>query len=197
MARNDPLKGTNINDLLDISLDLISNLTRRELSMITSRLASAANKRIKNLDKHDLNWGDVKKFTVRGKTVQQLRSVYKDLYQFFNQKAFNTVKSAREYEKRTRERLEKQTGINTSDISRDELSRFFHLFNRMERENAFEGLDGSDYTQAFLFKLFVENKNATFEELLEKVQNASVIEYEEAAQEMGGSVSEFFTEIDT
>lgn len=197
MTRKDPLKGTNINDLLDISLDLISNLTRRELSMVTSRLASAANKRIANLDKHDLNWGEVKKFSVKGKSVQQLRAVYKDLYQFFHQKAFNTVKSATKYEKDTRERLAKQTGIDMSDVTRDDLRKFFHHFNRMEKENAFEGMNGSDITQPFLFKLFIEDKNIEFNKLLEKVQDRKVTDYEEKAHQMGGGTSEFFTEIDT
>jgi hypothetical protein len=197
MARKDPLKGTNINDLLDISLDLISNLTRRELSMVTSRLASAANKRIANLNKRGLNWNDTERFSVKGKSVQQLRAVYKDLYQFFHQKAFNTVKSATKYEKDTRERLAKQTGVDMSDVSREDLRRFFHMFNRMEKENAFQGMNGSDITQPFLFKLFVEDKNITFEKLLEKVQSESVTEYEEQAQPMGGGTAEFFTEIDT
>ena len=49
------VKGLKITDILDIDLDTFNNLNEKELRALTSRLVSAGNKRIRRLEKHDIN----------------------------------------------------------------------------------------------------------------------------------------------
>ena len=49
------VKGLKISDILDIDLDSFNRLNEKELRALTSRLVSAGNKRIRRLQKYEIN----------------------------------------------------------------------------------------------------------------------------------------------
>ena len=49
------VKGLKISDILDIGLDEFNKLKESDLRHLTSRLVSESNKRIRRLQKHELN----------------------------------------------------------------------------------------------------------------------------------------------
>lgn len=193
-TRKDPLKGTNINDLLDIGPDVISKLTRSELSRVVSRLASAANKRLRRMNKAGLNVLNDKMFGAKGKDIYKLRSEYKRLYNFFNRKAYNSVTSARKFKDKTIERLVSGTNIDPETVTDNDIARFFQLFSSLHENGILSqiGLAYKPTLQSKLFQIYVEDKTITFGEFVDKLGARSTAEYEELEEDMTDGVAQWF-----
>lgn len=77
------VSGKSVSDLVNLSATQIKNLNRRELSIVVSRLSSAANKRLKRFEKAGIETPATRavmkkgKFSVKGKDLKQLRTEYK------------------------------------------------------------------------------------------------------------------------
>ena len=121
-------KGKSIKDIMDISIDEFSHLSKTELRQVVSRLADAANKRLKRLSKSDVvspAYMDAlengSKFSTRGKSEIELQIEFRRVSNFLQDKT-STIKGSCEYMEETRQKLKDAFGIeiNKSEaIERD------------------------------------------------------------------------------
>lgn len=106
-----PLKGVSINDLLEIDEDTLRHMTKPEMRRVVSRMADAANKRLRRLWDAGFMRGryygpdsiaGVKKFSTRGLDLQGLHKEYGRLRNFLTSPT-STVTGTRKKVARIRE----------------------------------------------------------------------------------------------
>lgn len=191
------LKGTNINDLLDIGPDVVGRLTRSELSKVVSRLSSAANKRLRRMEAQGLNMYGDRPFGSKGKDLPQLRTEYKRLVGFFERKAYNSVRSAKSFRKRTVETLVEETGIDPSTITDPDLTRFFGIYKRIADNGMLSQLGlafrPSKTAMRKIFEWYVRQGKVPFSDFVTWAEEQARQEYEEGEDDADdGGVSQWF-----
>ena len=104
MAKN-PFKGKSIGDISSMSIEELNAMDRPTLAKAVSRLASAANKRLKRFEGSELESPATKsveksggKFGTRGKTLNQLRSEFIRAKNFLGNKT-STIKGYKQFKK--------------------------------------------------------------------------------------------------
>ena len=127
--------GYSINDIMEMGIEEFSNLTKPQLREAVSRLASAANKRLKRVSKDDIvspaqmeaiDSGG--KFSTRGKNEIELQVEFRRVSNFLRDKT-STVTGARQLEEEVREELKKRYGIGIDKNNfRDMLKTFKTLY---------------------------------------------------------------------
>ena len=118
------VKGLKMTDILDIDLDTFNNLNEKELRALTSRLVSAGNKRIRRLEKHDINspamqsLGNEKKFstklskdTSKQQRVNKLRAEFSRARSFLTSET-STISGYKQFNKRTIKRIAQQLNMS-------------------------------------------------------------------------------------
>lgn len=99
------VSGLSTQDIVNLDANTINKLSRADLSKLTSRLVSSANKRLRRLEKTGneslayqsaMSSGGV--FSTKGKNVNELRKEFARASKFIEQKT-STVKGARDYDK--------------------------------------------------------------------------------------------------
>lgn len=132
------VSGLSVQDILGMDVAQFNKLNAKELRQITSRLSSAANKRIVNFQKSGEDspaLSDVMqsggKFSVRGKNLGELRKEFTRAKGFLEQKT-STVTEWKKVRSRTIKTLEKQHGIK---VSKDQFSKFFKVYERLRKED--------------------------------------------------------------
>lgn len=121
---------------MNISIDEFSHLSKTELRQVVSRLADAANKRLKRMSKSELvspayleamdNEG---KFSTRGKSEIELQIEFRRVSNFLKDKT-STSKGAREYMEETRQAIKDVFGIDINKSDFAELIRgYSHIIN--------------------------------------------------------------------
>lgn len=132
------VSGLSINDILTMDFDKWERLNAKELRQITSRLASAANKRITNFQKTGEDspaLTDVMesggKFSVRGKNLGELRKEFTRAKGFLEQKT-STVTEWRKVRSKTISTLGKKYGIK---VSKEQFDKFFKVYNKLRKED--------------------------------------------------------------
>lgn len=115
------VNGLSINDIMGMSWDDLNKLDVRDLKQVTSRLVSAANKRVRRLSKTERGTSSFayqtvenrgRNFSVRGKDTNAVRQEFSLAKNFLRMKT-STVKGWKEY----RESVESRTGYATSGES--------------------------------------------------------------------------------
>ena len=115
------VSGLSITDIMNMSWDDLNKLDVKDLKQVTSRLVSAANKRVRRLSKTERGTSSFayqtvenrgRKFSVRGKDTNAVRQEFSLAKNFLRMKT-STVKGWKEY----RESVESRTGYATDGES--------------------------------------------------------------------------------
>lgn len=125
MNRNTYLKGKKVNDLLELNT---SRMSTAEIRAVVTRLNSAANKRIKSLEKSGLSTPALRaatsnqtKFSTKGMIgAVELRNAYYRVRDFLKSET-STVKGYKAVQKRTINELEKRGVKNLTPAKLDEM----------------------------------------------------------------------------
>ena len=128
--------GYSINDIMDMGIEEFSNLTKPQLREAVSRLASAANKRLKRVSKDDIvSPAQIEaiesggKFSTKGKSEIELQVEFRRVSNFLRDKT-STVTGARQLEEEVRAELKKRYGIGIDKSNfRDMLKTFKTLYD--------------------------------------------------------------------
>lgn len=124
--------GKSVSELLDINPD---KLSAEDLRQVVSRIASAGNKRLKRLDQAGVKSraADVVKesggkFSVKGKTEDELRAEFMREKNFFERKT-SSLKGIKQIQKETAKTLESR---GVTNIDRDKIGETFALYDRLK-----------------------------------------------------------------
>lgn len=160
------VKGLKITDIMDMDWDTLNRLSGKELKQLTSRLVSASNKRIKRLEQTKLGKSSFayqtveergRKFSVRGKTTQQLKQEFKLTSNFLRMKT-STVKGWEKYRKSVEMRTASATDGESVDWSGRTWSKYWKVYRRFEEEHRGEFKKGdSDRIQRMLREIMESN----------------------------------------
>lgn len=174
------IKGLTIQNIMDLSWDELNTLSESDMKTITSRLVSASNKRIKRLVKAKRGTSSFayqtieergRKFSVRGKNVNQVRQEFKLAKNFLSMKT-STVKGWNKYRKEMEERTGNATNGESLDWSDRTWSKYWKVYRRFEETHGGTFKKGdSDRIQKMLTEIMESNdkrKSAdTFQQLIE------------------------------
>ena len=131
-------KGQSIKEIMDIGIDEFSHLSKTELRQAVSRLADAANKRLKRLEKSDIvspaymeatEAGS--KFSTRGKSEIELQIEFRRVTNFLQDKT-STIKGSRAYMEEARQNLKNTFGI---DINKSDFTELISDYKRIIDES--------------------------------------------------------------
>lgn len=160
------IKGLKITDIMDMDWNDLNKLTPQEMKQVTSRLVSAANKRIKRLEKAPRGTESFayqvveergRKFSVRGKNTNQLRNEFKNVRAFLKYKT-STTKGWKEYREKMEQRVSGATGGESQQWSERTWKKFWKVYRRMEEKHGGSFQKGdSDRIQQMLHEIFVEH----------------------------------------
>lgn len=134
------VKGLKISDIISMDWEQLNKLSATDLKSLTNRLVSASNKRIRRLEKTERGKSSFayqsveergRKFSTRGKNVNQLKQEFKLAKQFLGYKT-STVKGWKEY----RTKVEQRTGYATEgesvNWSERTWSKYWKVYRRFE-----------------------------------------------------------------
>ena len=145
MARYDPFKGKTVRDLIDLSPSSIASMAERELRALVTRLSSAANKRVRSIERKDLFSPSIKKgerFSGKGKNFSQLQGEFYKLQRFLGD-VKTTVRGARIFRSETHRTITNRFGLPQDffdDMAPEEEKRFWELFNRWYESGTQKGV---------------------------------------------------------
>ena len=169
-------KGYSVNDIMDMGIEDFSNLTKPQLREAVSRLASAANKRLKRISRDDIispaqmeavDSGG--KFSTRGKSEIELQVEFRRVSNFLRDKT-STVTGARQLEEDVREELKRRYGIGIDKNNfRDMLKTFKSLYEESPSTQARK----LRYGKLKDFDIEIDNSNIDLQTLSDMV--ASVL----------------------
>lgn len=132
--------GLTIDDIMRMDANEINSLGKKDLATLTSRLASAANKRIKRMRKAGVESPALStfesrkqgvKFSVKGKSVNELRHTFKSAKGFLNLKT-SSIKGAREWHQNVSERI--------GEMTPNQEKRFWRIFDKFRKTSAYQGM---------------------------------------------------------
>lgn len=109
--RYDPFRGRTSKELANISPTQLSKYSEREMHALVTKLSSAANKRIRNMEKNNLQSPalyDARRsgrFSGRGKSGSELKEEYYRLQRFFRDET-STVKGAKKFMKEMQDKVD-------------------------------------------------------------------------------------------
>ena len=181
MARN-PFKGKSIGDISNMSIEELNAMDRPTLAKAVSRLASAANKRLKRFEGFELESPATKsveksggKFGTRGKTLNQLRSEFIRAKNFLGNKT-STIKGYKQFKKDFFDRVEAKTDVR-KELSDSELNRYWDIYSKCANLQPF--VEGSPKLQKIVFDIFIKHQDEDSEDILTRVQQKFDIWYKE------------------
>lgn len=174
------VKGLKITDIMDLSWEKLNSLSESEFRQLTARLVSASNKRLKRLEKTTRGKSSFayqfveergRKFSTRGKSLNQLRTEFKASKQFLSMKT-STVKGWNKYRKGMEERTGYATEGESLNWSERTWSKYWKVYRRFEETHGGTFKKGdSDRIQQMLTELMDSSDKRrsvdTFQEMLE------------------------------
>ena len=126
------VNGKSVNELLDINPD---KLSAADLRQVVSRIASAGNKRLKRLDAAgttsraaDAVKESGGKFSVKGKTEDELRAEFMREKKFFESKT-SSLRGIKEIQRETVKTLESR---GVTNIDKDKIGETFALYDKLK-----------------------------------------------------------------
>lgn len=190
---NDPLKGKSTSDLMNMDINDFQKLNRDELARVVTRLASAANKRLRGLQKDKIESPAQKyaeksggKFSSmiatksgrRKRTINELRSEFSRVVGFLKAKTSSRLG----FKKVQREMIER-LGM-PKDVTEDEKKAFWRVWNNLPERPYFTL--GSEASQKELYDVFSSeyepntdyDNEGNFSILLENVKKKLRADYE-------------------
>lgn len=150
-----------IQDLIDLDINDVMRMNRKELSKVVSQLSSTANKRLKRLGASDIGQlspaykgvaeSGRDKFSVKKKTTNQLRNEYKAVRRFLSRKS-STFKGWNEIRKATFERIGGDFGGDT-----DTEKEFWKIYRELEKGGDLPNQYGSTESQVALRRVMTDH----------------------------------------
>ena len=169
------VKGLSVDEIIDMD---VNTLGEKDLRAVATRLVSAANKRIRRLQKSEYGtlspaYERIKHqgrlFSVKGKDISGLRSEMAQMRSFVRLKT-STVKGWN----KTRKYVESRMG---GTMSPDRTQRFWSIYHRLEEENG--GAVGAIYdSQKIQNMLYKEMDDGDEDDILKRMLDKMDREYE-------------------
>ena len=192
------VKGKLTKELLDMPPEKFVKLTRSELREVVSRLADAANKRLKRLRyptpaSEKVNRGGGK-FSTKGKNLNQLRGEYIRVKTFLEDET-STNKGMEKYIREVKEKVKEETGV---DMTTEEFFDFWNIykglyndFPALMRDKRFKYETWRIINEALIYD---NTEDKTRDEILTGIRERVVSAYEEMKNQNGksNSVSDYF-----
>lgn len=184
------VKGKSTEDILGLDFEEINKLKRSDLALITSRLNSTANKRLKRLEEKGYDVSKYEKFSVKNKSTNELRNELKRVKNFLNMET-SSLRKRKKIERKTAKRLE---------ISVSKNKDFWKAYEEFYDKNyaLMESVkNGSDRVIEIIKEEMIENerpKKEVFKEIMKDLQNQYEKEFKEWEEEYVDEIdiSEFF-----
>ena len=173
------VSGLSVNDIISMDWTDIQKLNRRDLAQLTSRLASAGNKRLRRLEKAGLNetpaYTAIKRsggdFSVKNKTINELRSEYNRVRTFLSSSTkTSTVRGAEKVENSFRKRLGLEEGENMSESQRKKFWEGYRMFEENNKAQVFN--IGSGEIQMLMRDVQRQDKRMSGQRLAETFENS-------------------------
>ena len=182
MARRDIFKGKSIEQIREIPPEEFNKFDKKTLAAAVTRMASAANKRLRRFEKSGIETPATisvsksgGKFSVKGKSLNQLRS------EFIRVKNFLGMKTATQkgYAKVKRDFIERvnATAQQSVKLSDKFLNRFWRIYDKTANLAPF--VKGSPDRQKMVFDLMVDNPELSEDDLLTRLNDTFDSRYEE------------------
>lgn len=188
------VKGLKITDILNIDLDTFNKLNESDLRHITSRLVSASNKRIRRLEKHNINssalqgLGKEKVFSTKlpkniskQQRVNQLRAEYSRARSFLNSET-STIGGYNKFVKRTRKRIAKELNVSEKTLKKLDIKKLFDLLHKAQEKglvSSYRKSEGSMQARSIISDILIDKPNMTEEEILNELEKKITQKYEE------------------
>ena len=183
-----------IEDLLNLDIDDVQRMSRKELASVVSQLASAANKRLTRLELSETGTLSpayqqatkrAERFSVSGKNVNQLRNEYKNVAQFLK-RSTSSVSGWNRVRKKTYER------IGGKFKTAEQEKRFWEAYRKLESGHHSDVMGyGSTETQRMVRREYDTGKSD--EEIMEAMMDRLDEEYEAAQTEMREEFDDYDT----
>lgn len=131
-------RSNRISSILDMPLEKVMSMSRRDLSKQVSILASAGNKRLKRFKQKNINTPATEyikkhggKFSVAGKNVFELREEYQRVKGFLESETA-TVKGYRSWESKIANTLKQNSGIDYNSLTESQKRKFWKVYSKLE-----------------------------------------------------------------
>lgn len=189
------VKGLKITDILNIDLDAFNKLNESELRHLTSRLVSASNKRIRRLQRKEINspayqqLGKDKSFstklpkdTSKQQRVNRLRSEFARARNFLTSET-STIGGYKNFVARTERRISEELGMSLKDVKEKlDVNRLFEALHKAQERglvSSYRGSDGSLQARNFIAEKLLENPDIDADELMDWIEEQSDRLYED------------------
>ena len=200
------VKGLKITDILNIDLDSFNNLNESQLRALTSRLVSASNKRIRRLEKHDINspavqqLGNEKAFstklsntTSKQQRVNKLRAVFSSARSFLTSET-STIGGYKKFVKRTTKRIASELNMPEKVVSEKlDINRLYDLLHKAQQQGlitSYRGSDGSLHARNLIAEILIDKPNIDENSLMEYL-DSQMTDYYEEQEEFDDETDEF------
>lgn len=194
------LKGISIDELTNLSATQIKQYDRKNLAKIVTKLSSAANKRVKQLEGHGYNTPALRKaskgghFGVKGKNLKQLRSEYKRVSGFLKSET-STVKGYKSFLNRLSKKF-KEKGVKVGGGSTEEMQDFIdketRIYDWLKDRNPL--IEDSIYKYSVMPKLseYINQGNLSESAIKKRMQKYINEEYKKIQESRNIDTSQFF-----
>lgn len=200
------VKGLKIVDIMNIDLNTFNNLNESQLRAITSRLVSASNKRIRRLQKNDINspaiqsLGKEKSFSTRlpkstskQQRVNKLRSEFSRARSFLSSET-STIGGYKKFVKKTKQRIAKELNMPEKVVDKQlNVSRLFDLLHKAQERgyvSSYRGSKGSLQARNIIAEILVDNPNVDEDTLMDWLEEQTNELYEDQ-EEIEDETEEF------
>ena len=182
-----------IDDLLNIDINDLNRMTKKQLSNVVGRLSKLANQRIHRLKQTETGilspaYHHVEKrgknFGVKGKTLNQLRNEYADVKNFLKMKT-STVSGWNKVRKETYNR------IGTDFAGVDEV-RFWNLYRKLEELDYGSVQNVGSTTTQRMLRQELEQNSGDDDDILSAMEKRITGEYEKIMGSYNYENDEFF-----
>lgn len=200
------VKGLKISDILNIDLDAFNKLNEKELRALTSRLVSAGNKRIRRLQKHEINspamqsLGNEKAFstklskdTTTQQRVNKLRAEFSRARNFLNAET-STIGGYKKFKKKTINKIAKDLNMTEKVVEKSlDVNRLFDLLHKAQQQglvSSYRGSKGSIQARNVIAEILIDKPDVKEDTLLYWLKNTQDELYE-SQEELEDETEEF------
>ena len=200
------VKGLTITDILDIDLDTFNKLNESQLRAITSRLVSASNKRIRRLEKNDINspaiqhLGNEKYFSTRlpqdtskQQRVNKLRSEFARARSFLTSET-STIKGWKRHVHKVNKRIADELGMTYKDVAEKlDVNKLYEILHKAQQSgyvSSYRGSKGSLQARNMIAEVLVENPDVDPDYIMDWLEDQAD-EFYESQEELEDETEEF------
>lgn len=181
------VKGLSIQDIINLEWNDVSKLTRKELSVVTSRLVSATNKRLRRLEASSLGESPAYKslltrtgesrLSVKGKKQGQLQRVFSEAKHFLTLKT-STIGGYKKVIKNIKSSISSRLD---RDISSIDVSKLYSTLHKGQEMGLIDmrGSKGSENAVNYITEILERNPNKTIDEIIDNIEDWYQNMYEE------------------